>query len=177
MTSPELVSVKPHPCIFCLERRGDAYYSKFPDTPPGYKTFAPYAQRWPSSMAIYSPPAPFSPQSPQSLVFSPSSRSRDSIQSLDTVSTANTSLESDDVMIVTDDPQYDEHAHAHQSQICVTEETPIVHVSPFQHAPLYVRPPPLRAYDYSYAHTVSGKPRLGSPKSSTKQKALKYKSK
>ena len=126
-------------------------------------------------MAFYSPPAPFSPQSPESLVSSPSSRFRDSVQSLDTVSTANTSLVSDDVVIVTDDPQYDEHAHSHQSQICVTEETPIVHVSPFHHTPLYIRAPPLRAYDYAYADTVGGKPR--SPKSSVKQKALKYKSK
>lgn len=126
----------------------------------------------------FSPPTPFSPQSPESLIFSPSPRSRDSIQS---VSTSNTSLESDDVMIVTDDPHYDEHPHSHQSQVCVADDSPVIHVPPF-HAPLlYVNTqPPVLGFDYVYGMGLKSpppvKPRQGISKSSVKQKALKFKS-
>lgn len=81
-------------------------------------------------------------------------------------------------MIVTEDPQYEEHPHSHQSQICIADESPIIHVPPFHRAPLYVNTaqPPLLAYDYAYANVAGAKSRRGSSKSPSKQKSLKYKS-
>ncbi|KAF8195463.1 hypothetical protein BJ912DRAFT_957052, partial [Pholiota molesta] len=85
-------------------------------------------------------------------------------------------------MIVTDDPHYDEHPHSHQSQVCVADDSPVIHVPPF-HAPLlYVNTqPPVLGFDYVYGMGLKSpppvKPRQGISKSSVKQKALKFKTK
>ncbi|KAF8964429.1 hypothetical protein BDZ97DRAFT_1919112 [Flammula alnicola] len=156
----------------------------YPDSPPLYGTYLPYTQSWPS--AVYSLHTPFSPQSPESMLFAPSTRSRDSIQSIDTTSTSNTSsLESDEVMILTDDPKYDEHPHSHQSQVCVADDSPVIHVPPFHHPFLYVNGTQGLGpgFDYAYAPGMGvkmpspTKSRIGVSKSSLKQKALKYKTK
>jgi hypothetical protein len=93
-------------------------------------------------------------------------------------------LESDDQVVVTEDPKYDEHSHAHQSQVCVADDEPVIHVPPF-HPLLYSSTTyiPNPSYDYVYTPGLGTKPsgpsksRNRGSKSSLKQKALKYKTK
>lgn len=100
------------------------------------------------------------------------------------MSTSTSSLGSDDLAVVTEDPKYDEHSHPHQSQVCVADDAPVIHVPPL-HPLLYANTTgahtPNSSYDYVYMPGMGIKPgrsksRIGGSKSSLKQKALKYKS-
>jgi len=99
------------------------------------------------------------------------------------MSTSTSSLGSDDLVVVTEDPKYDEHSHPHQSQVCVADDAPVIHVPPL-HPLLYANTTgthtPNSGYDYIYGmgiqHSGRSKSRTGGSKSSLKQKALKYKS-
>jgi len=98
------------------------------------------------------------------------------------IATSSTSSDLDEVAIVTEDPQYHEHLHSHQSQVYVEEDSPAIHVPPF--SPFYQLPfngphTPPYGYECSYMY---GKPLdplkpRSSPRSSTKQKNIKYKTK
>jgi len=94
-----------------------------------------------------------------------------------TGSTSMSTLDLDEVTIVTDDPQYHEHLHSYQSQVYVEDDSPVIHVPPFSpyHQLSFNGPP------YSYSYDNSGKPlnlfKPRSTRSSTKQKNLKYKTK
>ncbi|KAF8798902.1 hypothetical protein BYT27DRAFT_7202627 [Phlegmacium glaucopus] len=103
-------------------------------------------------------------------------------ESITTGSTSMSASDLDEVVIVTDDPQYHEHLHSYQSQVYVEDDSPVIHVPPFSpfyqvafngpHSPLY-------GYDHSYMYGRSlypSKPRSGT-RSLTKQKILKYKTK
>jgi len=86
-----------------------------------------HAQRW------FSPPPTSALTSPTTTIVSPS-RSRDSISTQST----STSTESEEVNIVTTDPKFSEHSHPFQSQVRVTDDVPMVHVSPYGGAlPMY----------------------------------------
>ena len=95
-----------------------------------------------------------------------------------TSSTSMSTLDLDEAVIVTEDPQYHEHLHSYQSQVYVEDDSPVIHVPPFSpyHQLIFNGPhtPP-----YSYNDSVKPlnlfKPR-SSTRSSTKQKNLKYKS-
>ncbi|KDR82584.1 hypothetical protein GALMADRAFT_220568 [Galerina marginata CBS 339.88] len=150
------------------------------DSPPQYGSYSSFPQSWSSS--AYSLSSSFPPLVESALFASPP-RSRDSI---DTCSTSLSSLESDEVVVATEDPQYLEHPHSHQSQVCVMDDSPVIHVPPF--LPLsYMNPvgtlSPSHSYDFVYS-LMGGlklpgqmKSRTGGSKSSSKQKALKYKTK
>lgn len=125
---------------------------------------------------------------------------------LDTTSstTATSSAESDDVVFATtSDPKYPEHTHSHQSQVCIADDVPLVHVPPFRGAPfipyplnthvahhhggvrtptsVYQQRDPYAGYNPGPG-SMGGKtpPSSGSRRSpsskSLKQKAIKYKS-
>ncbi|PPQ92832.1 hypothetical protein CVT25_004320 [Psilocybe cyanescens] len=146
-------------------------------SPPVTANYASFAQSWP-----YSPLRPSSFPPGDSISFTLSARSRDSV---DTVSTtiSSSSLESDD--IVTDDPQYQEHHHSHQSQVRVTDDSPVIHVPPF--LPMsYINPAGGLTPTHGYEFTYNGMPDLlkmtipfksRSSKSSLKHKSIKYKTK
>ena len=61
---------------------------------------------------------------------------------------AHSSL-SEDVVLVTEDPKYNEHFHQHQSRIRIAEERPVVHVSPFHssHQNVHVPVSPISSVD------------------------------
>lgn len=151
----------------------------YPDSPPLYGSYLPYGQGWPTSP--YALNGSF-PRPADSILFAPP-RSRDSI---DTTSTSTSSLDSDDLVVVTHDPKYEEHSHSHQSQVCVADDAPVIHVPPL-HPLLYANTTgthtPNSSYDYIYMpglgmrHSGPSKSRTGGSKSSLKQKALKYKTK
>ncbi|KAH9480599.1 hypothetical protein JR316_0007199 [Psilocybe cubensis] len=150
-------------------------------SPPVTATYASFAHSWPySSMSPTISPPPVSPLGNSSFSFS--ARSRDSI---DTVSTAisSSSLGSDE--IVTDDPQYQEHHHSHQSQVRVADDSPVIHVPPFLPMP-YINSAggltPTHGYDFTY-NAMPDNIKANTPfksrssKSSLKNKSLKYKTK
>ena len=94
-----------------------------------------------------------------------------------TGSTSMSTLELDEMAIVTDDPQYHEHLHLYQSQVYVEDDSPVIHIPPFSpYHQLTFNGPHTPPYNYDN----SGKPsNLFKPRSSTrstKQKNLKYKS-
>ena len=134
----------------------------------------PYGHVQPSRS--FNPTATF-PSVTDSILFAPP-RSQDSI---DTASTSISSLDSDEVIVVTNDPKYTEHPHSHQSQVYVADDSPIVHVPPFfpgMHMNLHSP----SAYDYGFpsmitnaVQTLEIKPRPAS-RPMSKQKTMKYKS-
>ena len=87
-------------------------------------------------------------------------------------------LDLDEAVIVTDDPQYHEHVHSYQSQVFVEDDSPVIHVPPYSpYHQLTFNGPHMSAYSYD----DSGKPLYAfkprsSTRSSTKLKNLKYKS-
>lgn len=95
-----------------------------------------------------------------------------------TSSTSMSTLDLDEAVIITDDPQYHEHLHPYQSQVFVEDDSPVIHVPPFSpyHQLAFNGPhmPPY-SYDDSGKPLYPFKPR-SSTRSSTKQKNLKYKS-
>ena len=112
----------------------------------------------------------------ESILFTPSARSRDSI---DTASNSISSIDSDDLVVVTNDPQYPEHSHLHQSRVYVEDTSPLIHIPPFYSGNVLS---PTGVYDYGLSNLINGameapkpKPRQY-PKPMSKQKALKYKS-
>ncbi|KAF8903102.1 hypothetical protein CPB84DRAFT_1774823 [Gymnopilus junonius] len=147
----------------------------YPDGPPIYGAYAPFPQSWPS------PTYPSLSPAIESALLNHPPRSRDSIE---TASTSVSSLESDDSNVVTEDPQFQEHPHSHQSQVCISDESPIIHVPPFlplSYINTTVTLSPSPAYDFAYP-TLTGlklpgpmKPKVSKPPS--KQKILKYKTK
>lgn len=95
-----------------------------------------------------------------------------------TGSTSMSTLDLDEAVIVTDDPQYAEHLHSYQSQVYVEDDSPVIHVPPFSpYHQLTLNGPhtPPYSYDDSGKPLNFLKPR-SSTRSSTKQKNLKYKS-
>jgi len=116
----------------------------------------PHTQRW------FSPPPMSALGSPTTTIVSPS-RSRDSISTQST----STSTESEEVNIITTDPKFSEHSHPFQSQVRVTDDVPVVHVSPYGGAlPMY------SPTNLCFPHPIP-KAKVKLP---SKRKVLKYKS-
>ncbi|KAG6866187.1 hypothetical protein C0991_007737 [Blastosporella zonata] len=59
---------------------------------------------------------------------------RDTGRTLSNSNSTSSSL-SDDVLFVTEDPNYSEHYHQYQSRVRIMDEQPLVHVSPFYPTP------------------------------------------
>ncbi|KAF8073926.1 hypothetical protein FPV67DRAFT_774904 [Lyophyllum atratum] len=97
----------------------------------------------PAASPTYSPGIP-PPQLYYCDFFSPTHPAESSA----TLSVSTSSSFSDDAVFLTDDPKYSEHYHQYQSQICIAEEQPLIHVPPFYHSP-NMRAPVL-ALDTSY---------------------------
>jgi len=118
------------------------------------------------------------PRVSESILFT-SSRSRDSI---DTTSTSISSLDSDELVVLTNDPQYPEHSHSHQSRVYVEESSPLIHVPPYFSAAQMNVVSPTDVYDYGLSGLITGAMQASKPKPQqhpkpvSKQKALKYKS-
>ncbi|KAF4617556.1 hypothetical protein D9613_005971 [Agrocybe pediades] len=153
----------------------DANYSESP--PPMYTGFSSFSPTWPPS-ATYPMPTLFSPVA-DSVLRNMSSRSRDSIG---TTATSH-SMDSADSVVTTEDPQYSEHQHDHQSQICVIDDSPVIHVPPFQPFP-YINTAVMQPTPHGYyghprprANESILPPSLKSRTKVSKQKALKYKTK
>lgn len=112
-------------------------------------------------------------------------RCRDSIDTI-TTTTSFSTQDSDEISssAVTDDPRYGEHSHSYQSQVCIVDEPPLVHVTPFYAAAQNNSvasnagpAPPYEQYGSGYqAPNTRVKPRNPS-KPPSKQKMMKYKSK
>lgn len=210
VTSAEAVSHLPSAISpLSLLEHHFSYAKTYPDSPSLYSSPPAYVQAWaPATYATHTHAHPRSPDSPAAHRAPHTSvRSRDSVPSLDTTSTttATSSAESDDVVFATtSDPKYPEHTHSHQSQVCIADDMPLVHVPPFRGAPFIpyplnthvthhhhvgVRTPtsvyqhhdPYAAYSAGPA-SIGGKtpPSNGSRRSpsskSLKQKTIKYKS-
>ena len=83
-------------------------------------------------------------------------------------------LDLDEMAIVTDDPQFHEHLHSYQSQVYVEDNSPVIHVPPFSpYHQLTFNGPHTPPYSYVKPSSNLFKPR--SSTRSTKQKNLKYK--
>lgn len=146
-----------------------------------YAGYPSYGQVWPPSSFTTSNIPPFPTHVMESILFAPP-RSRDS---LDTVSNSISSLDSDEMMVMTDDPQYPEHSHSHQSQVRIAEDSPIIHVPPFY--PIggihpgsngWISPVAPGTFDWGLAAGAkASEHRLKpNPKPMSKQKALAFKS-
>ncbi|TFK40748.1 hypothetical protein BDQ12DRAFT_465898 [Crucibulum laeve] len=103
--------------------------SRYMDSPPFYASYSPYYPGW-SPMSDLSPTSAgtSSPSfAPPYNAFAPilPARSRNSSNSSGTLS-----VDSSDFFVYTEDPQYAEHGHSHQSQIRIYERSPILHVPP-----------------------------------------------
>lgn len=110
------------------------------ETPPLFANYPSFAQSW--SHHPISPP--FSPIA-DSVLFSPA-RCRDSINT----SISSSSAESDESVVVTDDPQYQEHSHSHQSQVYIADDTPVIHVPPYHQSLSYISSAGLLSPTHSY---------------------------
>ena len=114
----------------------------------------------------------------ESILFTPP-RSRDSI---DTTSTSISSLDSDEQVVLTNDPQYPEHSHSHQSRVYVEDSSPLIHVPPYYSGAHMNVVSPTDVYDYGLSSLITGAMQASKPqprqhpKPVSKQKALKYKS-
>lgn len=147
------------------------------ETPPLYANYPSFAQSWSHPIS-----PPFSPIA-DSVLFS-SARCRDSIDT----SISSSSVESDDSVVVTDDPQYQEHSHSHQSQVFIADDSSVIHVPPYHHSLSYINSTgilsPTHNYDYYGMDgsnlggmKVSSPSRSRSgPKPISKAKLIKYKS-
>ncbi|CAA7262969.1 unnamed protein product [Cyclocybe aegerita] len=154
---------------------GTSANPNYPESPT-YGGYNPYM--W--SPSLYSPANSF-PSTRNSMLFSAPTRSRDSIDT----ATSLSSVDSDDVIVVTNDPKYSEHSHSHQSQVCIADDSPVIHVPPFYPTlnGVYSPTSPISPYNYSYGGMAgnlmlppSMKPHTGA-KPISKQKILKYKTK
>ncbi|KAF9533069.1 hypothetical protein CPB83DRAFT_527207 [Crepidotus variabilis] len=156
-------------------------------TDPIYGGYPAYGQVWPPSSFPPSNLAPFPPHVVESMLFAPP-RSRDSIE---TATNSISSLDSDEMIVMTDDPQYPEHTHSHQSQVYIAEDSPIIHVPPFypiggvQVGPSgMISPIGTGPFDWGLAAGMANgamkKPDLrprSSTRSMSKQKAMAFKTK
>ncbi|PPQ72659.1 hypothetical protein CVT26_004325 [Gymnopilus dilepis] len=153
---------------------GLAVDGTYPDNPTVYGNYPAFPPSWPPS--AYSP---LSPSIENALLNHPP-RSRDSVE---TSSTSISSLESDDSSAVTEDPQFQEHPHSHQSQVRISDDSPIIHVPPFLPLPYMTPAGPLSppGYDFVYPSLTTlklpGPMKPKGPKPPSKQKILKYKTK
>ena len=112
----------------------------------------------------------------ESILFTPPTRSRDSI---DTASNSISSIDSDELVVVTNDPQYPEHSHLHQSRVYVEDASPLIHIPPFYSGANMNVLSPTGVYDYGLSNLINEAPKPKPrkyPKPMSKQKALKYKS-
>ncbi|PPR00461.1 hypothetical protein CVT24_004522 [Panaeolus cyanescens] len=155
----------------------DATYLESPTISSSYG----YPPQWPHSPFLLNSNYPHFVEA--ALVGVPA-RSRDSIDTLAT-STSFSTQDSDEISssAVTDDPRYGEHSHSYQSQVCIVDEPPLVHVAPYYAVPSNSVPtnsgpsPPYEPYGTGYqAPNVRVKPRNPS-KPPSKQKLMKYKTK
>ncbi|KAF8895606.1 hypothetical protein BD779DRAFT_740310 [Infundibulicybe gibba] len=89
----------------------------------------------------------------------------------------------EEVIFTTEDPGYEEHPHSHQSQILVSEEPPLVHVSPlypslnpigFPPTPAFLAFPPVSPSTMVKVPKVSGRARS---RSIPRQKLANYRTK
>lgn len=122
---------------------------------------------------------PSSTLSPKTAAESPLLAS--SAPSPESMATGSTStLDLDELVMVTDDPQYHEHLHSYQSQVYVDDDSPVIHVppySPFYQLTFNERHAPPYSYENPYMFgKLLDNPRTNT-RSSTKQKILKYKTK
>lgn len=133
--------------------------------------YAPYNDPWGSPSVINIPVYPSNSTLPNAIDLSPL-HSRNSI----CTTTSMSSTDSDDFVVVTEAPSFNEHSHLYQSQVRVVEAPSPIHVPPLYptlntsfpeiHTPTRVDPRP----------QVTVAPRVSS-RSSVRPKPLKYKTK